>query len=256
MHSFLAKFFPSVLAKQGTGNNYCKYNNHELQLFTSSLYIAGLIATFAAGYTSRRFGRLLTMRVAASCFVIGTVLCASAPVLYVVIIGRVILGIGVGLANQWERLLSSFLVEAEGRAQKKVGVTDEDLKMASTTSGLVAIVFSSVLMSGVVENPYFVTWMEKDSTLLRTASEAVGLAPSIIFQNGANTMQRDKSQLNVRKQQMTKELNWQQGQASTVPSIVKRVLVSFTKVANVYYDSHYEQHSLAELQRLWVSHVE
>ncbi|CAM6085441.1 unnamed protein product [Calypogeia fissa] len=100
MHSFLAKFFPSVLAKQGTGNNYCKYNNQELQLFTSSLYIAGLIATFAAGYTSRRFGRLLTMRVAASCFVIGTVLCASAPVLYVVIIGRVILGIGVGFANQ------------------------------------------------------------------------------------------------------------------------------------------------------------
>ncbi|CAM6105850.1 unnamed protein product [Calypogeia fissa] len=160
------------------------------------------------------------------------------------------------LKHIWERLLSSFLVEAEGRAQKKVGVTDEDLKMASTTSGLVAIVFSSVLMSGVVENPDFVTWMEKDSTLLRTASEAVGLAQSIVFQNGANTMQRDKSQLNVRKQQMTKELNWQQGQASTVPSIVKKVLVSFTKVANVYYDSHYEQHSLAELQRLWVSHVE
>ncbi|CAM6119602.1 unnamed protein product [Calypogeia fissa] len=87
MHSFLSKFFPKVLAKQGTGNKYCKYSNQKLQLFTSSLYIAELIATFAAGYTPRRFGRLLTMRV-------------TAPALYVVIIGRVILDIGVGFANQ------------------------------------------------------------------------------------------------------------------------------------------------------------
>lgn len=111
MPSFLRKFFPSVLAKQGIGNNYCKYNNQELQLFTSSLYIAGLIATFAAGYTSRRFGRLLTMRVAALCFVLGTVLCASAPSLIVVIIGRIILGIGVGFANQVTSYQRSLLVK-------------------------------------------------------------------------------------------------------------------------------------------------
>lgn len=110
MDSFLKKFFPKILAKAeaGTANNYCKYDNQELQTFTSSLYIAGLVATFGAGYTSRRFGRLLTMRVAAISFVVGTVLCASAPSLGLLIFGRVVLGFGVGFANQVNSLFDHF----------------------------------------------------------------------------------------------------------------------------------------------------
>jgi sugar porter (SP) family MFS transporter len=103
MPSFLEKFFPVVYRKtQQTGieSNYCKYDNQGLQLFTSSLYIAALIATFFASVTTRRLGRRLTMLIAGVFFLLGTVLNAAAVNLAMLIIGRLLLGCGVGFANQ------------------------------------------------------------------------------------------------------------------------------------------------------------
>ncbi|KAM0962977.1 hypothetical protein ACFX13_022447 [Malus domestica] len=53
MPEFLRKFFPSVYRKNqqpGLESNYCKYDNEGLQLFTSSLYLAALVAAFVAMY--------------------------------------------------------------------------------------------------------------------------------------------------------------------------------------------------------------
>ncbi|KAG4998379.1 hypothetical protein JHK82_029164 [Glycine max] len=50
MPSFLEKFFPEVYRKiqdHGVDSNYCKYDNQTLQLFTSSLYLAALVATMS-----------------------------------------------------------------------------------------------------------------------------------------------------------------------------------------------------------------
>jgi hypothetical protein len=48
MDEFLLNFFPTVYEKKHMAINtdYCKYDNQLLQLFTSSLYIAGLCAAF------------------------------------------------------------------------------------------------------------------------------------------------------------------------------------------------------------------
>ena len=103
MPSFLKKFFPVVYRRtQQTGleSNYCKYDNQGLQLFTSSLYIAALIATFLASVTTRRLGRRLTMLIAGVFFLLGTVLNTAAVNLAMLIIGRLLLGCGVGFANQ------------------------------------------------------------------------------------------------------------------------------------------------------------
>lgn len=103
MPDFLRKFFPVVYRKTldpGTDGNYCKYDNQGLQLFTSSLYLAGLTSTFFASYTTRRFGRRLTMLIAGSFFLVGVVLNAAAQDLAMLIIGRILLGFGVGFANQ------------------------------------------------------------------------------------------------------------------------------------------------------------
>lgn len=104
MPDFLKKFFPAVYKKTIAGGdvecNYCKYNNQGLQLFTSSLYIAGLIATFFASYTTRRFGRKLTMLIAGIFFIIGVAFNAAAQNLTMLIVGRILLGCGVGFANQ------------------------------------------------------------------------------------------------------------------------------------------------------------
>ncbi|ESW29141.1 hypothetical protein PHAVU_002G046800 [Phaseolus vulgaris] len=104
MAPFLKKFFPTVYRKtveeKELDSNYCKYDNQGLQLFTSSLYLAGLVATFFASYTTRRLGRRLTMLIAGFFFLCGVVLNAAAQDLAMLIVGRILLGCGVGFANQ------------------------------------------------------------------------------------------------------------------------------------------------------------
>ncbi|GMI96003.1 SUGAR TRANSPORT PROTEIN 13 [Hibiscus trionum] len=103
MPDFLKKFFPVVYNRTrnpGADGNYCKYDNQGLQLFTSSLYLAGLTATFFASYTTRALGRRLTMLIAGFFFIVGVVLNAAAQDLAMLIIGRILLGCGVGFANQ------------------------------------------------------------------------------------------------------------------------------------------------------------
>lgn len=103
MPDFLKKFFPVVYRKtqeMELDSNYCKYDNQGLQLFTSSLYLAGLTATFFASYTTRRLGRRLTMLIAGIFFLLGVVLNTAAQDLAMLIIGRILLGCGVGFANQ------------------------------------------------------------------------------------------------------------------------------------------------------------
>ncbi|KAJ7980065.1 Sugar transport protein [Quillaja saponaria] len=102
MKPFLKKFFPAVYRRtiEGTDSNYCKYDNQGLQLFTSSLYLAGLTATFFASYTTRKLGRRLTMLIAGVFFIAGTAFNAAAQNLAMLIVGRILLGCGVGFANQ------------------------------------------------------------------------------------------------------------------------------------------------------------
>lgn len=103
MPDFLKKFFPVVYRRtleKDLDSNYCKYDNQGLQLFTSSLYLAGLTATFFASYTTRRLGRRLTMLIAGVFFILGVVFNVAAQDLAMLIIGRILLGCGVGFANQ------------------------------------------------------------------------------------------------------------------------------------------------------------
>ncbi|KAL5701862.1 Sugar transport protein 13 [Ranunculus cassubicifolius] len=103
MDDFLKKFFPVVYRRKnepGRNSNYCKYDNQGLQLFTSSLYLAGLTATFFASYTTRKLGRRLTMLIAGVFFIVGVIFNAAAQDLAMLIVGRILLGCGVGFANQ------------------------------------------------------------------------------------------------------------------------------------------------------------
>ncbi|MCL7025108.1 hypothetical protein MKW94_028884, partial [Papaver nudicaule] len=104
MDDFLKKFFPVVYRQSkntgGINSNYCKYDNQGLQLFTSSLYLAGLTSTFFASYTTRTLGRRLTMLIAGVFFIVGVILNAGAQNLAMLIVGRILLGCGVGFANQ------------------------------------------------------------------------------------------------------------------------------------------------------------
>ncbi|KAJ3682533.1 hypothetical protein LUZ60_015106 [Juncus effusus] len=106
MDDFLEKFFHSVYIRkviheqEHKKNKYCLFNTQTIQLFTSSLYLAGIMATFFASYTTRYLGRRLTMVVAGFFFIIGVIFGAAASNLAMLITGRILLGCGVGFANQ------------------------------------------------------------------------------------------------------------------------------------------------------------
>ncbi|XP_044505381.1 hexose carrier protein HEX6 [Mangifera indica] len=103
MESFLKKFFPEVYTKMKEDtkiSNYCKFDSQLLTTFTSSLYVAGLIASFFASSVTRAFGRKPSILAGGAAFLAGSALGGAAVNVYMLILGRVLLGVGVGFANQ------------------------------------------------------------------------------------------------------------------------------------------------------------
>ncbi|XP_030532386.1 sugar transport protein 8-like [Rhodamnia argentea] len=117
MDDFLIEFFPAVYDKKKHAHedNYCKYDNEYLQLFTSSLYIAALVASFAASKVCSKFGRRTTLQIGSFFFVGGVALQAGGINLAMVVLGRIILGCGVGFGNQAVPLFLSELAPARIR---------------------------------------------------------------------------------------------------------------------------------------------
>ena len=59
MAPFLLKFFPSVYHKEAldkSTNQYCKFDSVTLTMFTSSLYLAALVASFGASWVTKKLG--------------------------------------------------------------------------------------------------------------------------------------------------------------------------------------------------------
>lgn len=102
MDGFLKKFFPTVYRHKmhAHENNYCKYNNQGLQAFTSCLYLAGLVSSLVASPITRKYGRRASIICGGTSFLIGATLDASAVNLIMLILGRIMLGVGIGFGNQ------------------------------------------------------------------------------------------------------------------------------------------------------------
>ncbi|KAL8539547.1 hypothetical protein ACS0TY_001234 [Phlomoides rotata] len=103
MDPFLEKFFSKIYRrmKQDTKiSNYCKFDSQLLTLFTSSLYLAGLFASFLASKVTESFGRKTSLLIGGVSFLLGAALNGAALNTYMLIFGRVLLGIGVGFTNQ------------------------------------------------------------------------------------------------------------------------------------------------------------
>nr|CAB3500151.1 unnamed protein product [Digitaria exilis] len=102
MDSFLKRFFPEVYRqKQDTKvSHYCQFNSELLTMFTSSLYIAGLVATLVAASITRRYGRRMSMIIGGTVFVAGSVFGGTAVNVPMLLLNRILLGIGLGFTNQ------------------------------------------------------------------------------------------------------------------------------------------------------------
>ena len=108
MPAFLHAFFPGVATGSGGSSLYCRYASPTLQLFTSSLFLAGLVSSLAAAFGTRRYGRKASLLVAGGSFMVGAAMTATAGLvarargagLAVLVAGRLALGVGVGFGNQ------------------------------------------------------------------------------------------------------------------------------------------------------------
>lgn len=105
MNPFLHKFFPHVYEQNVTTikpstNQYCRFDSQTLTLFTSSLYLAALVASLGASTVTRSFGRRLTMISGGVLFLAGAALNGFAQEVWMLILGRMLLGFGIGCAIQ------------------------------------------------------------------------------------------------------------------------------------------------------------
>nr|KYP42126.1 Sugar transport protein 10 [Cajanus cajan] len=125
MEQFLIKFFPSVYRQMKdeteSTSQYCKFDNQLLTLFTSSLYLAALIASFFASITTRMIGRKPSMLFGGLFFFVGALLNGFAINIEMLIIGRILLGFGVGYCNQSVPVYLSEMAPANIRGALNIG---------------------------------------------------------------------------------------------------------------------------------------
>ena len=104
MDAFLQEFFPDVYSRMKCAagvSNYCKFDSQLLTLFTSSFYITGLLTAvlFASWLTARR-GRRPSMVLGGVAYLAGAAVSGGAVNVFMAILGRALLGVGLGFANQ------------------------------------------------------------------------------------------------------------------------------------------------------------
>ncbi|KAG6543965.1 hypothetical protein Mapa_014589 [Marchantia paleacea] len=115
MNSFLQEFFPTIYRERKNKDNYCRYNNQLLQLFTSSLYLAAIFGCMCASHTTRVWGRRPTILVGGVLFLMGTCLNAAAQNVAMLILGRLLQGSAIGLGLQATPLYMAEMAPAHTR---------------------------------------------------------------------------------------------------------------------------------------------
>lgn len=109
MGPFLKRFFPKVYKLEEedrtrrsnyNNNHYCLFNSQLLTSFTSSLYVSGFITSLLASSVTRSWGRKPSLFLGGVAFLVGSVLGGSAQNVAMLLIARLLLGVGVGFANQ------------------------------------------------------------------------------------------------------------------------------------------------------------
>jgi len=97
-------------------NIYFKITSQLVQgIVTSSILFGAMIGSLLGGICAARFGRKITIYVACGLCTFGTITCAISPDLWLLLVLRVILGIGVGLTG----VVCPMFVAETAPAEKK-----------------------------------------------------------------------------------------------------------------------------------------
>ncbi|KAL6888701.1 hypothetical protein ACP4OV_009727 [Aristida adscensionis] len=121
--SFLVKFFPGIyqeMKSQVIVNQYCKFDSQLLTLFSSSIFLSAMMASFLASPMARAFGRKWTLFAAASAYVLGAALGGMAFNFPMLLTGRILVGAGVGLCIHASPLYISEMAPAQQRGMLNI----------------------------------------------------------------------------------------------------------------------------------------
>ncbi|KAG5250970.1 sugar transport protein [Salix suchowensis] len=123
MAPFLMKFFPEVFRKASEvkTNMYCKFDSQVLTAFTSSLYIAGLASSLVASRLTAAVGRKNTIVLGGCTFLAGAAINGGAANIAMLLLGRILLGFGVGFTNQATPLYLSEVAPPKWRGAFSTG---------------------------------------------------------------------------------------------------------------------------------------
>ncbi|KAF8714920.1 hypothetical protein HU200_027458 [Digitaria exilis] len=123
MEPFLKRFFPHVLKRmaEAKGNEYCLYDSQTLTAFTSSLYVAGLVASLVASRVTKAMGRQAVMLMGGALFFAGGAMTGAAVNIAMLIVGRMLLGFGVGFTNQAAPLFLAEMAPSRWRGALTAG---------------------------------------------------------------------------------------------------------------------------------------
>ncbi|KAL6650821.1 hypothetical protein ACP70R_009746 [Stipagrostis hirtigluma subsp. patula] len=123
MEPFLKRFFPHVLQRmaEAKGNEYCLYDSQTLTAFTSSLYVAGLVASLVASRVTKAMGRQAVMLMGGALFCAGGAVTGAAMNIAMLIVGRMLLGVGVGFTNQAAPLFLAEMAPTQWRGALTAG---------------------------------------------------------------------------------------------------------------------------------------
>ncbi|KAL6200184.1 hypothetical protein ACLB2K_029966 [Fragaria x ananassa] len=114
---------PTVYRKKAldkSTNQYCQYDSQVLTMFTSSLYLAALIASVVAAFVTRKLGRKRSMFFGGVLFCVGTAINATAMGVWMLILGRILLGFGIRFSNQSVPLYLSEMAPSEYRGRLNI----------------------------------------------------------------------------------------------------------------------------------------
>ncbi|KAG6543969.1 hypothetical protein Mapa_014593 [Marchantia paleacea] len=115
MDSFLQEFYPKLYRNQTSSNNYCRFNDQFLQLYTSSLFLAALSTCLFASYPTRVWGRRASILISGVLFMIGTTMGASAQNVAMLLCGRIIQGAALGISVQVTPMYIAEMAPAQTR---------------------------------------------------------------------------------------------------------------------------------------------
>ncbi|RWR96306.1 Sugar transport protein 1 [Cinnamomum micranthum f. kanehirae] len=103
MDPFLRKFYHSVyhnMKEHENDRKYCMFDSPMLTMFTSSLYLAALMASLFGSWMASKFGSKISMLIGGFVFLVGAGINGVAISVAMLIIGRILLRVCVGFQIQ------------------------------------------------------------------------------------------------------------------------------------------------------------